>query len=383
METQKQGLTCRRRLCMMLAEEKMNQTLIERYIGLRLLRTFLVVTLVFTLVVWLIQTLNLIDNIGGKGTTIIGFLGISLLGIPSLLSYILPPALLIAVLTQMIRLLQDHEYFALSAAGFSPRRLLQPILLIVGFLVVIQLLLSFLIAPTATHFLRQQKNAVSKNFVTDAFAPGSFQDIAPGITAFADSLSETGELQQVLIYDYSDISRPVTYTAREGRITRTGPKTFFLLSDGHIHDDNDAQDNRGLIVFSEYILPLNADAQESSTILMRPRDTTIFQILNPPAVALQQKDFLPRMYKSARERVANITTLLVFAFLGFVVATTAGMQRTGYGRQVLIASSFAIIYQIGIFALSGDGTKNGLSIIYLGLWFCLYAGVCVWLIFAP
>ena len=120
----------------------MNQTLIERYIGLRLLRTFLVVTLVFTLVVWLIQTLNLIDNIGG-GTTIIGFLGISLLGIPSLLSYILPPALLIAVLTQMIRLLQDHEYFALSAAGFSPRRLLQPILLIVGFLAVIQLLLSF------------------------------------------------------------------------------------------------------------------------------------------------------------------------------------------------------------------------------------------------
>ena len=91
METQKQGLTCRRRLCMMPAEEKMNQTLIERYIGLRLLRTFLVVTLVFTLVVWLIQTLNLIDNIGGKGTTIIGFLGISLLGIPSLLSYILPP----------------------------------------------------------------------------------------------------------------------------------------------------------------------------------------------------------------------------------------------------------------------------------------------------
>ena len=66
METQKQGLTCRRRLCMMPPEEKMNQTLIERYIGLRLLRTFLVVTLVFTLVVWLIQTLNLIDNIGGK-----------------------------------------------------------------------------------------------------------------------------------------------------------------------------------------------------------------------------------------------------------------------------------------------------------------------------
>ena len=219
--------------------------------------------------------------------------------------------------------------------------------------------------------------------MTDAFAPGSFQDIAPGITAFADSLSETGELQQVLIYDYSDISRPVTYTAREGRITRTGPKTYFLLSDGHIHDDNGARDNRGLIVFSEYILPLNADAQETSTIHMRPRDTTIFQILNPPAVALQQKDFLPRMYKSARERVANITTLLVFAFLGFVVATTAGLQRTGYGRQIMIASSFAIIYQIGIFALSGDGTKNGLSIIYLILWFCLFAGVCVWLIFSP
>ena len=361
----------------------MDQTLIERYIGLRLLRTFLVVALVFTLVVWLIQTLNLIDNIGGKGTTIIGFLGISLLGIPSLLTYILPPALLIAVLTQMIRLLQDHEYFALSAAGFSPRKLLQPILLISGLLVVVQLLLSFYIAPKSTHFLRQQKNAVSENFVTDAFAPGSFQDIAPGITAFADSLSETGELQQVLIYDYSDAARPITYTAREGRITRTGTKTYFLLSDGHIHDDNGALNNRGLIVFSEYILPLNAAAQETSTIHMRPRDTTIFQILNPPATALQQKDFLLRMHKSVRERVANITTVLVYAFLGFVIATTAGIQRTGYGRQVMIASSFAIIYQIGIFTLSGDTTNNGLSVVYLGAWFCLFAGVCLWLIFAP
>ena len=283
----------------------------------------------------------------------------------------------------MIRLLQDHEYFALSAAGFSPRRLLQPMLLIVGLLVFVQLLLSFYIAPTATHFLRQQKNAVSENFVTDAFAPGSFQDIAPGITAFADSLSDTGELQQVLIYDYSEAARPITYTAREGRITRTGPKTYFLLSDGHIHDDNNARDNRGLIVFSEYILPLNADDQETSIIHMRPRDTTIFQILNPPAAALQQKDFLPRMYKSARERVANITTVLVYAFLGFVVATTAGMQRTGYGRQVMIASSFAIIYQIGIFVLSGDGTQSGLSILYLTTWFCLFAGVCLWLIFTP
>ena len=219
--------------------------------------------------------------------------------------------------------------------------------------------------------------------MTDAFAPGSFQDIAPGITAFADSLSDTGELQQVLIYDYSEAARPITYTAREGRITRTGPKTYFLLSDGHIHDDNNARDNRGLIVFSEYILPLNADDQETSIIHMRPRDTTIFQILNPPAAALQQKDFLPRMYKSARERVANITTVLIYAFLGFVVATTAGMQRTGYGRQVMIASSFAIIYQIGIFVLSGDGTQSGLSILYLTTWFCLFAGVCLWLIFTP
>ncbi|HCQ81467.1 MAG: LptF/LptG family permease [Rhizobiales bacterium TMED83] len=361
----------------------MNQTLIERYIGARLLRTFLVVTLVFTLVIWLIQTLNLIDNIGGKGTTIIGFLGISLLGIPGLLTYILPPALLIAVLTQMIRLLQDHEYFALSAAGFSPRKLLQPILLISAVLAVIQLLLSFYIAPTATHLLRQQKNAVSENFVTDAFTPGSFQDIAPGITAFADTLSETGELQQVLIYDYSDAEHPVTYTAREGRITRTGTKNYFLLLEGHIHDDNMQRSNRGLIVFSEYVLPLNAAAKETSAIHMRPRDTTIFQILNPPAAALTQKDFIKRMHESVRQRVANITTVLVYAFLGFVIATTASLQRTGYGRQVMTAASFAIIYQIGIFVLSGETAQSSLSIAYLAVWFCLFAGVCLWFIFAP
>ena len=141
------------------------------------------------------------------------------------------------------------------------------------------------------------------------------------------------------------------------------------------------RDNRGLIVFSEYILPLNADTQETSTIHMRPRDTTIFQILNPPATALQQNDFLPRMYKSARERVANITTLLIFAFLGFVVATTAGLQRTGMGvRSVTRVSQLSIRSAF----LRCPGMARKQSFHYLsGLWFCLYAGVCVWLIFAP
>tara|TARA_X000000950_G_scaffold266934_1_gene342931 strand:- start:459 stop:1589 length:1131 start_codon:yes stop_codon:yes gene_type:complete len=362
----------------------MNQTLIGRYIGLRLLRTHLVVTFVFTLVIWMVQTLNLIDSIGGKGTTILSFLGISLLGIPSLLTYILAPSLLIAVLTQMIRLLQDREYFALSAAGFSPSKLLRPILLISGSLVIIQLLLAFYIAPKATHFLRQQKNDVSENFVTDTFAPGSFQDIAPGITAFARSISESGELQQVLIHDYSDTTNPITYTAREGRITRNGNKTYFLMSDGHIHDDKPQRSGRGQLVFAEYILPLNKAAQEThTTVHLRPRDTTIFQVLNPPPAALLQEDFLLRMHASALERLANVSTLLVYAFLGFVIATTAGMQRTGYGRQVMVATSLAIIYQIGIFAISGQVARANLSVAALGIWFVMFFGGCIWIIFSP
>ena len=103
--------------------------MLDRYLFMRLLRSQLALTLVLSGVIWLVQALNLIDK-ATAGTSPMETLMLSSLVLPRVLTFTLAPALLITVIAQMVRLLQDYEYFALIAAGLSPLRVLRPMLLL-------------------------------------------------------------------------------------------------------------------------------------------------------------------------------------------------------------------------------------------------------------
>ena len=104
--------------------------MLDRYLFMRLFQSQLALTLALSGVIWLVQALNLIDKALTAGTSPMQTLMLSSLVLPRVLTFTLAPALLITVIAQMVRLLQDYEYFALTAAGLSPLRVLRPMLLL-------------------------------------------------------------------------------------------------------------------------------------------------------------------------------------------------------------------------------------------------------------
>ena len=100
--------------------------LVEAYVFRILRSSFLVSLGVLTAVIWITQALREFDLLTTKGQSLIVFLGVTALGIPSLVMVIAPIALFIAVLYTLNKLNGDSELIVMSAAGVSPLRLLRP-----------------------------------------------------------------------------------------------------------------------------------------------------------------------------------------------------------------------------------------------------------------
>ncbi|MCY4478294.1 MAG: LptF/LptG family permease, partial [Rhodospirillales bacterium] len=89
----------------------------QRYLLRQLIGPFLLVTLGLTAVVWLSQSLRIIDLIVNKGLSFSAFLLMSMLVLPTFLSAILPIALFCSLLFVYNKLTIDSELVSLRAAG--------------------------------------------------------------------------------------------------------------------------------------------------------------------------------------------------------------------------------------------------------------------------
>src|SRR5271167_474195 len=107
-------------------------TRVERYLLRTASTAFLTGLTVLTGVIWITQALRQIDLLTSKGQTILIFLTMTGLALPSLVGIIAPVALFAGVLYTLNKLNGDSELVVMAVAGVSPARLLRPVLLLSG-----------------------------------------------------------------------------------------------------------------------------------------------------------------------------------------------------------------------------------------------------------
>ena len=120
---------------------------IERYLFRTATTTFLSGLVVLTGVVWVTQALRQIDLITSKGQTILIFLMMTGLALPSMVAIIAPVALFAGVLYTLNKLNGDSELVVMSASGVSPVRLLRPLALLSGLVFAVVAVLYIQVLP--------------------------------------------------------------------------------------------------------------------------------------------------------------------------------------------------------------------------------------------
>jgi lipopolysaccharide export system permease protein len=97
--------------------------LLERYILRIAFGAFLACLIGLTATIWITQALRELDLLTSKGQTILVFLTVTGLSLPTLITVISPVALFIATIYTLNKLNGDSELIVMSAAGMPPARL--------------------------------------------------------------------------------------------------------------------------------------------------------------------------------------------------------------------------------------------------------------------
>ncbi len=332
--------------------------MLDRYLFMRLLKSQIALTLVLSGVIWLVQALDLIDMALTSGTAPFETLVLSTLVLPRVLTFTLAPALLITVISQMVRLLQDHEYFALTAAGFSPLRILRPMLLLAMLVMLVQGLLAFYVSPMAMKTLKLSTMEGRSGIVLADLQPGAFKDLKPGMTAFTSGQDSDGNWLDLMIYDATKPARPITYLAKKAQLSERNGEPYFVLKDGSQHVR--AQKGQEQIVsFQQYLLPLSQEADTvAKPVIFNRNHMMIHQLLDPAAHGVSAQSRITRMKGRGLELISNLAAPFIFMLIGFAVITAGGLSRVGYGRRVMAAILLAIIFQIGVIALADEAVEQ-------------------------
>ncbi|MDG1691229.1 MAG: LptF/LptG family permease [Alphaproteobacteria bacterium] len=326
--------------------------MLDRYLFLRLLKGQLALTLVLAVVIWLVQALDLFDKTLSAGASPLVTLGISLLILPRVITFTLGPALLITVLSQMVRLLQDYEYFALTAAGLSPLRILRPIALLAVLTMLVQSALAFYISPIAMKHLKIQTESAATQLALGDLQAGTFKDVAKNLTIYTSGRDAQGLWQDIVIYDTSSPKQPMLYTAQKGEIGGPPEQRYFVLQDGTQKITNE-KGQLSFVHFSRYLVPLSpANTAVKTRHYWNRNQMMIHQLLDPAAHGVTHAPRIARMQARGLELISNLAAPFIFTLISFAVVTAGGLNRHGYGRRILIAVALAIVFQIGVITMA-------------------------------
>jgi lipopolysaccharide export system permease protein len=348
--------------------------MINKFLFWRVLRTHIAVTLVLSSVLWLVKALDLMDDLFGVSVGLVDMVYLNLLAWPRILGLTLAPALLIAVLVLLVRLLQDHEYFALTAAGLSPVRILRPVIAAAGLVIIVQALVTFYIAPLASKTLREQTIELKSKASIAPLIAGSFREILPNMTAYAQAQDSDGTWRQIMIFDNTHPHQQTTYIAQRGRFESSDQASNLVLFNGHIRTKTTADASNPAseseIAFTNYAVPLQDalarnEKQGSKTVFNR-NHMMIHQLLNPQAQGIERPQMILRMKARGLELIINLVSPLVFMLISFAALTPGGLSRQGYGRRILLAVAAALMFQTGAVSFTVSAAKtNAPALVFL------------------
>ncbi len=202
------------------------------YILSSLLWPTVLITFCLSGIVWLMQAVRFIDFIINRGLSVSDFLYLTTLLLPSLLTYILPISLIIAVIFTYHKLISESELVAMQASGFSRWQLLRPALIASVMVSVVVYVLTLSLLPLANREFRDMKEFLKENYASVMLQEEVFNHPVDGITVFIQSRGENGKLQGILVHDSRNPQNIVTMMAKQAALvqTKSGPK--FLLEDG-------------------------------------------------------------------------------------------------------------------------------------------------------
>ncbi|WP_375464016.1 LPS export ABC transporter permease LptF [uncultured Methylobacterium sp.] len=333
-------------------------TQIARYIFRIAAGAFLACLIGLTGTIWVTQALRELDLVTAKGQTVLIFLFVTGLSLPTLVVVIAPVALFIAALYALNRLNGDSELIVMSAAGMRPRSILRPFLTLALAVSALVGFITIVVMPASFQELRDVITRVRGDFIANVVKEGQFTQLDNGITFHFRERGPGGTLLGLFIQDRREAGKTKVYLAERGNAIDVDGQSYLALERGSVHQQQKDSRDSSILTFARYTIDLAAFAPPDAETVYKPRERSTTQLLFPDKSEGYFKLQKGRFRAELHDRLSSWLYPLALAFIAFAALGDPRTTRQGRGVAVAGAVLSVIALRIAGFAATSAAARS-------------------------
>jgi lipopolysaccharide export system permease protein len=353
---------------------------IDRYIFRTTLASFAVVLVSLTGVIWITQALRGIDLMTSQGQTILTFLGITGLVIPSLLGVIAPIALMIAVSHTLNKLATDSEIIVMNAAGMSPIRLFVPFAYATCVVAILVTFIAAFFAPDGLRRIKQWDAEITADVLANILQPRRFAQLDQNLTIRIRERQPGGELQGILIDDRRDPKERITIIAEKGTVVKNPDGSFLVLEDGNLERFEVGKREPAMVAFARYAFDMSKFSNQGRDVTLGIRERYLWELMAPAEDDPIYKQIPGQFRQELHDRF--LAPIYPFAFAALTFAFLGAPRTTRQSRNFSFGSAILAVFGVRMagFACSVMTVKTPVAALVQYLMLFGVLGLSIWII---
>ena len=328
------------------------------YIFNQLLRTTLALTSVLVGIIWLFQTIRILELVVNRGAPVSDFLIMSVASMPLWLMIAIPISGFIAVNWVYSRILADRELLVMQSIGLSPLQLAKaPIalgILLTGFLAVN----SVYILPASYGVYKDLQFKLRNSIPTILLRDGVFIEVVDDMTMFIGSRDDDDVMRDLFIHDARLGDRIITMTAKSGAfIERDGSPTL-ILQNGERSERNAEGQSGAVLLFETHSVTItrSSSSQPTARATIDINEDTIANLLSPAAASSPQ--YYLQRHAEGHYRIASPWLGLGLALLSAAIILRGQIRRDLWTRRASMNIGACVLVIIAVVVTRGWVTNN-------------------------
>lgn len=307
--------------------------------------------LLLTAVIWLTQSLRLLDLVINRGQSAPTFIYLTLLIVPSLLVIILPIAYFAGTLFALNKLNSDSELVVMSAAGFSRAQIAVPVLLAAAITMALTYLCGLYLMPAGQRAMKDKVVDIRADIGAALLNEGEFNTPADGLTVFIRELNSDGTIRGVMVHDNRNKKTPVTYLAVRGQLAQTPAGARLIMFDGTVEESAHSGGQLTVLKFQRDVFDLDQFAGPARATDRATSERYLPELFQP-------NPKLPQKLRNAyiaegHNRLSQPLYCIAFAMIALAAVLRGRRARGANALRLALAALAAAIVRIAGYGVQG------------------------------
>jgi lipopolysaccharide export system permease protein len=330
--------------------------LIDRYLFRQLLGPTVLATAALSGVAVLSQSLSALDLIVHQGQSAAVFVKITLLGVPSLISMILPVAIFVATLVALNRLHTEQEIVVCFAGGMSRWRVISPSIRLACLAALVSLSINLWVQPLCARAMREELLRVRMDLAATLVQEGQFTQPAKGLTVYAHQVESQGRLKNLFVDQETATGDSNTFNAQDGQIVQRNGAPVLIMRHGS-RQSLTRQGALNFLAFDENVFDLTPFLPAPEAVHYKTSDRYLHELFFPDVSQSWEQKNRQQLYAEGHSRLAAPLYNITMVCLALAAVLGGGFSRLGYARRIAMAAAAAAgvrIVGVGVQAICDD-----------------------------